>query len=226
MLRKLLALISKDLRLELRTREILVPFLSLFTILAVSAALGLQTVFIDQQTVNRLFPVLFFLIFIFSSTVASGRNFESEISFRALDGLLVTGTDPALIFVSKFFSLATVNFFGGLALFFFLSLLIGTPVSSVLGLATLVILVTTIGLSALSTLLCGISAESRIGPSLLPLLLIPPALPLIAGGIELLSELMAKHYLALDSTWLLLLYLIDLVYLLLGINLFQFVVKE
>ena len=225
-MKKLLALISKDFRLEFRTREVLVPFLSLFTILAVSTALGLQTVFIDQQTVNRLFPVLFFLIFIFSSTVASGRNFENEISLRALDGLLVTGTDPALIFISKFFSLATVNFFGGLVFFFLLSLLIGTSVSGILGLATLIILVTSIGLSALATLLCGVSAESRIGPSLLPLLLIPLALPLIAGGIELMSDLMAKHSLALDSSWLLLLYLIDLVYLLLGINLYQFVVKE
>jgi heme exporter protein B len=80
--------------------------------------------------------------------------------------------------------------------------------------------------AALSSLLAGIAVQARLKGLLLPLILLPLIFPLFFAALELSSALLIGGSFAWSSFWFKLLLLLDLLYLLLGLNLFEYVVKE
>lgn len=221
----IVTLFLKDLRIELRTREALVVLVGLCVLLSLVVSFGVSSASINPAATERIFPTLWWMIFLFSATVTMGRSLEFELESSALDRILLSGVSASAIYVSKLLC----NFLLGLGLHIFslfllsglLGVIIGPDLFSLVFVAALVVL----GYTALAVVLAALAATSRLKNLLLPLVLIPLLFPLLLCGLELTSAVLDTHSLPWNSPWVSLVIVLDVLYITLGINLYPFAVK-
>ena len=221
-----LILARKDLILELRRKETLILAVGLSLLLSMIVAFGIGSSFIGATTTRKLFSVFLWLVFIFTATLSIGRSYEYEMRNHALEGLLLCGISPTWIFLAKTLSNAVVIGIAHLITILLLSVLLNCPIASEAGMLLVISALVVIGYATLATLLAGITVSSRLSSMLLPLILIPLLFPLFFAALELTADLMQTGTLAWESAWFSLLFGLDVLYLLFGINLFEYVVEE
>ncbi len=219
-------LLRKDLLLEARAKETITVMVCLSMLLAVVGALGMSSSFLDQNAVLRVAPTLIWTAFLFSATAALGRSLEHELEFRAVDGLVTAGAAFELVYLSKLCANGFVLVVGhAAASILLLGLLdLGVPggIPAFLAVSATVIF----GYCALAVLMAGISATARVRGVLLPLILLPLLFPLILGAIELTTALFLDSVFEPLGFWFTFLLFLDVLYLVLGINLYPQVIRE
>jgi len=225
-MRAFLELFAANFKLEFRVKETAVLMLTLAIMLSVVVSLGLGSALFDSKTRLLLFPALIWIVFLFSATVSIGRSFEYEIPNAALDGVILSGTSPAAIYLSKATFNLLVMLLSHVCAFCCLCAFLNVDLFQVLPEFLIVSLLVLLGYSSLATLLSAISISSRLRQILLPLLLLPLIFPLFFCAIELTFQLTLNRQLDFSSIWFSLLLGIDVVYLALGINLFEYAIKE
>ncbi len=192
-LRQILFLLGKDLRIELRSKESLVSMAFfgalLLVILNIASGVGRQ---LDAEAGAGILWVAV----IFSAVLGLGRVFAREKENGCVAALLLSPVAPGEIFIAK----ALVNF-----CLMSLSQLLLVPLFYVLfgshfsggPLALLpVLLLVNLGFSSAGTLLSAISAGTRRNEVLLPILLFPLLLPLIALAVKATAGALAAQPLA------------------------------
>jgi heme exporter protein B len=218
------ALIRKDLRLELRTRES-VPAMVLFS-------LGTFVLFhfaLDRPAVDGdLAAGVLWVTLLFAAVLGINRLFVAEREEGGFDAFLLAPVDRTAMFVAK----ATVLFAFLVALdlaavaAFAILLLDPSPWPALPGLA-LVLLLADLGLASIGTLVSAIAVQSRARDLLVSLMAIPLSLPLVIAGARATSPLLAAPGAgALEGRWLLTLGLYDLVFGLLAYAIFDFLLEE
>ena len=222
----LLALIKKDLIVELRLKDAITSLLFLSIVLSVIVTSGVEHAMIDPPNVRRLFPTLIWLIFVFSATVSLGRTAEHDLDNHAFEGLILSGVSLSTVFVAKLISNFVFVLLGSLTTLAILPVLCGVNVrQEIIGLVILSIGVS-FAYSALATLLSAISSASRMRGLLLPIILLPLLFPLFFCAVEISSDLVIDHHVSLESYWVSLLFALDVVYFTLGFNLYPYVLRE
>jgi heme exporter protein B len=225
-MKQLIALMRKDLLLELRGRETLSLMIGLSLLLSVVVACAVQTSTLAPREILNLFPGLIWVVLLFSATVSIGRSYEYEIENLALEGLLLSGASPSLIFVAKSFANFLVILFGQMVSLVLLAVLLNVDVLSAIPGLFLVSALVVGAYSQIATLLAALTSTSRLKSMLLPLLLLPLLFPLFFAAIEVSANLVIDHSLAWDSIWFSLLIALNALYFALGINLYEFVIGE
>ena len=187
--RQFLALLRKDVLVELRTREML---LSMF-LFAILAMVVFHYAFAPGRAdLTSLAGGMLWVVFLFASLLGLNRSFGRERDEGCLDGLLLCPVDRVVVFLAK----ATANL-----LFLALIQLLVTPVFALFfvergfgGQATsfaLVVLLADVGISALGTLLATLAAGTRARDLLLPVLLLPLAIPLFMAATSATTAIVA-----------------------------------
>jgi heme exporter protein B len=218
------ALIRKDLRLELRTRES-VPAMVLF-------ALGTFVLFhfaLDRPSVEGdLAAGVLWVTLLFAAVLGINRLFVAEREEGGFDAFLLAPVDRTAMFVAK----ATVLFAFLVALeiaavaAFAVLLLEPSPWPALPGLA-LVLVLADAGLAVVGTLVAALAVQTRARDLLVPLLAIPLAIPLVIGGARATSPLLdAAGAGSIEGRWLLILALYDLVFGLLAYAIFDFLLED
>lgn len=220
-------LLRKDLLIEVRSKETLASLLMLALLLAVVIGYGIQASFVSAAVARAVFPSLVWTIFLCGATISMGRSFQYEIEGRPLEAVLLSGVPAWQVYVSKVLGASILSWLSNaLGFFVLLSLLNISPAGwwqsfIVLSLAVV------FAYAALTALLSGIAMMSRLKGLLLPLLVLPLTFPIFACAIELTALLMeGQSQLVLKSSALTLLAGLDLVYLTVGILLYEHVVRE
>jgi heme exporter protein B len=168
------ALARKDLRLELRSRD---TFLSM--VLFVVATLVVFSFSLPAGTAEEASYGLLWVALLFTAILGLTRAFAAEREQRVLDGLILAPCDRSAIWLGKaiavlaFLALAEVVALPAFALFF-------EPVTWEVVAA---VVLANLGLAAVGTLLAAMAAASRARELLLPLLLLPLAIPIVVGGV-------------------------------------------
>jgi heme exporter protein B len=218
------ALLRKDLRLELRTRES-VPAMVLFSLgTFVLFHFALQRDNVDGE----LAAGILWVTLLFASLLGIGRLFVAEREEGGFDGFLLAPVDRTALFVAKalllFAFLAAVEV---LVVAAFAILLLGpSPWGAVPGLIVVLALADA-GLAVIGTLVGALAIRTRARDLLVPLLGIPLSLPLVIAGARASSPLLARDGAgALEARWLLILGLYDLVFGLLAYAIFDFLLEE
>ncbi len=225
-MRQCLLLFRNYLRLEARLGETLILMVLLSVIVSVILSVGVSSSFLDGASKQKLFPALIWVVFVVCATVSIGRSYEYELEHRALDGLLVNGVSPITIFLSKsLISVMLLVIAQGVSICTLGVLMNVEFFSDALSIGVISILVI-LAYAPLATLLSAIAMTSRLRQVLLPLILIPLIFPLFFAAVELTASVTHSHTLDLSSAWLSLLIGLDVVYLTLGINLFEYVIRE
>ncbi|MCB9029444.1 MAG: heme exporter protein CcmB [Deltaproteobacteria bacterium] len=219
-------LLHKDLLLEIRSKETVALFATLSLLLTVISAVGIHSSFLNPEEVRKIFPVLIWLIFIFSSTISISKSFEYEIKNNALEGLFLTGISPWTIFISKLLTNIIIVLAVHLLTIILLASFLTTPILESFHHYAILSSLVVIGYCSLSTLLTPISLSSRLKGLLLPLILLPLLFPILFAALELSSQIMLEGSLDLGSLAFTLLLVFDVIYFTAAINLFSFVVHE
>lgn len=219
-------LLRKDLTLEFRSREMLSLLFLLALLLSVVVASGLQNSALSAETMARLFAVVVWVIFLFNATLSIERSFDGEKEEGAIEGLLLLAGIPAASFYcAKVTSNSVIMMIAHLFTAALLSVLMDVPLMPILLPFLLLSVLLVFAYSCAATLLAGLAMTARLKSLLLPLILLPLLFPLFFAATELTSELIAGRF-DPASPWLSLVFGLDVVYFLLGVNLFGYVLKE
>lgn len=179
-MRQYSALLAKDVRMELRTREMLVSMgIYAFLVLIVYGAALSQTA--DSLDILSVASGLLWALIVFTSLLGLNRSFSNESENGCLEGILLTPISRPVIFLAK----ATSNLLFLLAVellavpLFFLFFLSGATLPATTPLVVLPLLVGSIGVAGVGTFLSTMTMDTRGKDVLLAILFIPVIFPLL-----------------------------------------------
>jgi heme exporter protein B len=219
----MLAILWKDLLIELRTKETLssLLLLGLLTLVVLSFAF-------DPTTPLRAAaaPGVLWVALIFAGTLGMNRSLLRERDHDCLHGLLLAPVDRGTIYLAKtianfLFMVAAQIFLLPLFIFFFNLPMIATVVS-----LTPLLLLALFGFAAVGTLFAAVSLRTRAREVMLPLLMLPLAAPLFIAGIQSSAQLLAGEPFSAVAHWLRLIGAFDVVFVVVGWLAFEYVVEE
>ena len=218
------ALIRKDVRLELRTRES-VPAMVLFS-------LGTFVLFhfaLDQPSVEGdLAAGVLWVTLLFASVLGMSRLFVAEREEGGFEGFLLAPVDRTALFVAKaavlFAFLAALELAAVPA--FAVLLLEPSPWSAVPELVAVLALADA-GIAVVGTLVGALAVQTRARDLLVPLLALPLMVPVVIAAARATAPLFAAAgATAPAGRWLLTLGLYDLVFGLLAYAIFDFLLED
>ncbi len=220
-LRAVGAVVWKDLAAELRSRELLSAMLvfALLVILVFNFAMEL-----DIQARQTVTSGVLWVTFAFAGTLGLNRSMSVERDRGCLDGLLLAPVDRSALYFGKAA--------GNLAFMLVVEAIV-LPTYSLLynvnlfrpGLG-LVIVLGSIGYSAVGTLLSSMAVQARTRDVLLPILLFPVVLPVLVAAVKASNAFLQGLEMADIWPWLNLLIVYDVVFTAVAFMVFDFVVEE
>ncbi len=174
-----LSVARKDLRIERRSHVLTAQILPFTLVTMVLFAFALDA----TSVLQRVAPGLVWLAVLFSMMIVVQRAFAVETADGALDALRSAGADMSGVFFGKFIALVVQLIIVEGALWIAAVLLYGIE----LRLGGIVLLVTssisaTCGLAAIGTIYGGLASGIQGRESLLPLLVLPVASPVLIGA--------------------------------------------
>ncbi|MCY3834520.1 MAG: heme exporter protein CcmB [Chloroflexi bacterium] len=215
------AIVRKDLRAEIRSRELLsvMGLFALLSVLLFSFALEL-----DRQAREEVVSGVLWVTLIFASLLGLNRSMALERDQGGLDAILAAPVSRAAIFVGKLLG----NFvFTGIVGFVLLPLM--TALYGMNLLRAPLILTTIIGLfgfATVGTLLATLTVQTRAREALLPIAMLPIVLPFVLTAVRATKAILSG---AAANEWqsaLGMLAAITLIYFLLCLLLYEYVVGE
>jgi heme exporter protein B len=220
-LRTIGAVVWKDMAAELRSRDLLSAMLvfALLIILIFNFALEL-----DVQTRQTVTAGVLWSTFAFAGTLGLNRSMAMEKDRGCLDGLLLAPVDRSALYFGKAI---------GNLLFMMIVEIIVLPVYSALyninlfmpGLL-LVIMMGSIGYSAVGTLLSAMAVQTRTRDVLLPILLFPVVLPVVVAAVKASTGFLQALDMAEIMPWINILLVYDVVFIAVAFMVFEFIVEE
>jgi len=218
-----LALIKKDLLSEWRTREA-IGSMALFSLLIV-VVFGFC---FDARRVDlrEAAPGMLWVAFSFSGVLGLNHSFATERQRGSLQALLLAPVDRSAIFLGKMLgNLLLLSLVEALALPVF-SILLRVRVLPCLPELALVTFASTIGLTAVGTLLAGMASSNRMREMLLPILLYPIWIPVLLAAVKATGGVLAGETLGQVWGWLRLILAFDLIFVTVGLLLFEQILEE
>ncbi len=179
LLRPMATLVWKDLRLELRSRDIIVSALVFGLLVVVVFNFALN---VSPQRVAELAPGLLWVTFAFAGTLAMSRAFVREGEPGGLEGLLLAPVSRDAIFLGKVLVSFIFMLLIEAALLPVFAVLLNFSAFSLTLVA--VILLATLGFATVGTLFSAIAAQTRSREVMLPVLFFPVILPVLIGAVE------------------------------------------
>ena len=221
LLRQTCLLIRKDLLLEMRRRESLLTMFFFGTLLLFVFNFSFD---LSPERVAEMAPALLWLAFLFTGTLGLAQLFEAERGNHCLDALLLSPMDRGALFLAKtcfnVILMVLVEIFV-IPLFWILFNLRSWDVIPLLFGITFL---GTIGFCVLGTILSAVTLKARARELLLPLVLFPLMVPVILATIRCMESVLRAGELGDAAQWLRLLIGFDVIFLTVGILIFDWVI--
>ena len=209
---------GKDLRIELRTKEITTST-GLFAVLVV--VLASLSFYIDPQTAPSLAPGVLWIAITFAGILAMGRTWAREREQDALRGLLLSPIPRSGIYLGKtagsflFLTAVEVVLVPLVALFFHVDLV------PVIGPLLLLLFLGTVGFVSAGTLFATMSVRTRARDLMLSVVVFPLITPALLSGVVATRELFGGASLTETLQWARIMLAFDLLFLTGGVILFE-----
>lgn len=220
-LRKVWAIVRKDLVTELRSREMLSSMgaFSVLVILLFAFAFDLRVAKAGTVAPGALWSVI-----AFAGILGLGRTLGAEIDRGVFDALLLAPVDRSAIFFGKA---------AGIILFMFVIEAVILPLFVIFfnlpffqPAIILIVVLGTIGYGGIGTLLSTMAANTRLREVLLPVLLLPIAIPALLAAVKCTAGVLDGRAFEDWSNWFGLLVAFDLVMLGAAFLVYDFVVED
>jgi heme exporter protein B len=185
---------SKDLAVERRAKVALRQVLPFVFTIVLLFGFALDRVLIQDPLVSSdtvpvpfVAPGVFWLAVLFSSVLLIQRSIGVEIDDGAWDQLRLWGMDPAGVFLGKTAAMALQLLFIELVLAVAVVLAFGVTVptgGAAIAIISIVVVAATIALSATASAYGALSAGIRGRETLIPVLLLPVAVPVLLASVQ------------------------------------------
>jgi heme exporter protein B len=219
------ALLRKELRLELRTPQV-IPAMALFSVTTlVVFHFSLQRNAVEGDLAAGVLTVTL----LFSAILGINRLFVADQEEGGFDGFLLAPVDRTAMLVAK--ALALGAFLVVLELIavpaFGLLLLDPALSAGTIAKAAVVLALADIGIAVVGTLVGALAIQTRARDLIVPLIALPLLLPVVIGTAKALSPALAAAGAgALPGRWLAIVGLYDLVFGLLAYAVFDFLLED
>jgi heme exporter protein B len=202
-------ILAKELRVELRSRELLST-----TLVFVLLVLVLFSFTFDPTAAetHRFGPGLLWLAFLFAGSLMLQPSFVREQTNDTLSALRMAPIDPFAVLLGKLAANAVFLFIVELILLPIFAALYNLSILPVLGRLLVVLSLGTLGLATTGTVFSAITAQARLRELLLPLLLFPIVAPVLIASTEVTVGLFSEQP-ELNRVWLVFLIAFDVVFL-------------
>ena len=222
MIRKLGAVLWKDILSEYRTKEMLSSMIIFSILVAVIFNFAFAP---GSEFIQEAAPGVLWMTIIFASLLGLNRSFVHEVDKGCLHGLMLAPISRNVIYLGK----TLVNFF-------FISLveLIVIPIFAILfnlnilgSLLPLlvVVLASTMGIAIIGTLFSAISVNTKSREIMLPILYFPVFMPVIIAAVESTTAVFQEQDWSVIWGWLKIIMVFDIIFLIVALLTFEFIIE-
>ena len=220
-LRKILAIVHKDIIAELRTKEM---FSSMFVFALLVIVIFNFAFELRVANVKQVAPGVLWVTFTFAGMLGLNRSFVLEKDKGCLEGLLLAPVDRSAIYFGKMLgNLLFMSVVEAVVLPIFW-VLFNPPLFSPALIP--VIVLGTLGFAGVGTLFSAIAVHTRAREVMLPILLFPIVVPLMIAAVKITGGLLDGQPLLEMRNWLNLLVGFDVIFLTVSYMTFDYVVEE
>ena len=216
-------LVRKDLLLELRTKEIIIPMFAFGLAIILIFALSFNA----SQAINHTFsPGLLWIIILFISSLGLHRMFVLEKEFDAFALSLAAPIDRGLIFLSKVIS--------GTILLLIAEIMIIPPFLIFLNLSipdnwiimVLILFIGDLGIMSIGAIVSGLSMRAKLSEVLLPILFFPLVSPHIIACVKATNYWFKGIAFINWQFWIYLMISFVVIFFLIGFMIFDYITEE
>ncbi len=217
------AIVWKDLLLELRTRERLVAMGAFAVLAAVLFNYSIDRTVVRPQDIGA---GLIWMTIVLGGLLGVGRTFHLEAEDGALQGVLMSPVPKDAVFLGKTLSNFVLLYIVSLFVVAVFMLFFGMELGNSPAMLGLVLALGTLGFVALGTLFAAVSSGTRMGETLLPILIFPLLVPMIVFGAGATGRLLSGRPISEVAGNIRMLAAFALVAVAAGAVLFRFVVED
>lgn len=220
-LRKVGAVAAKDIRAEIRGREVF----STMTVFSVLAVLIFGMAFdLRVPKPEMVAPGVLWVIILFAGVLGLNRSFGAEMDRGTLPALLLAPMDRSAIYFGKV--LANLLFTLGTALVILVVIYFVFNVPILQGWVLAAVVLGTLGYVGVGTIFAALTASVRARESLLPILLLPVMVPVFMAGVAITAGALDGRDIANLMNWFGILVAFDVIFLLVAFLLFDLILEE
>ncbi len=218
---KVLAIVGKDVASELRTREVLSSMFVFALLVVVIFNFAFELKVENREAVA---PGVLWVAIVFAGMLGLNRSFITEKDQGCMEGLLLCPVDRSAIYVGKM--VGNLLFMAAMEAILlpiyaaFFNLPVFTPR------LLLIVLLGTIGFAAVGTLFSAVAVHTRTREVMLPILLLPVAVPVLVAAVKATGDVLASTPPAAEGPWLGVLIGFDLIFLTVAFLAFEYVFQE
>jgi len=223
LLKQTLLLLWKDLLLELRRRDSLLTMFFFGTLLLFVFHFSFD---LAPDKVAEMAPALLWLAFLFTGTLGLTQLFQVERENHCLEALLLSPLDRGALFLAKTFFNLLLMLAVELVVMPLFWILFNLQGWNLLPQLFLVTLLGTVGFCVLGTIMSAVTLRARARELLLPLVLFPLMIPVILATIRCMENIMRAGDLGDAWSWLRLLLGFDVIFVTVGILIFDRVIED
>jgi len=222
MLRKILVLVQKDLLAEWTSKEIISSTIFFSVLVLMVFNFGFETV-VDRMAAG---PGILWATFLFAGILGMNRLFLTEREDGGIEGLMLCPIDRTTLYLAKWLSLLVILSLTEIVTLAVFILFFNIALQGGLIALLLVIVLGTAGLAALGTTFAAMAVRTRTREMMLPMLLIPIAVPLLMAAVKCTSAVLGGASLASVGSWIQLLIAFDVIFLAVGFLTFPTILEE
>jgi heme exporter protein CcmB len=187
----------KDLRIELRSKEILATMAFFGALLVVVYSFAFPQ---DADAVRGSVPGMLWVAIAFTGTIALGRAFDRERENDTMRALLLSPVPRLAVFLGKAIAMTVLVLAVACVCTPLLALFLDAPLLDYPGPLVLVIVLGAIGISLVGSVFAATLLKVRSRDVLLPVILYPLLVPLFVAGTKTTAALVALRP-NMDAAW-------------------------
>ena len=218
---KVATVVWKDAVAELRTKE---RFSAMFTFAIVVVVIFNFAFELNAMDRSAIASGVLWVAIAFSGVLGLNRSFAQEKEGGCLDGLMLIPVDRSVIYVGKMLSNLLSMLVTELIILPVFMVLLNVQVFSPM--LFLTIFLGTVGFVAMGTLLSAMAVNTKTREVLLPILLFPLTVPVLIAAVKASAIRLAAGSRDGSSSWLQLLVVYDVIFLVLAALTFEYVLEQ
>jgi heme exporter protein B len=209
-LRPALLIAGKDLRLELRTKDIITA-VGLFALLVVvTASFAFPTYGAGREGVAA---GVLWMAFLFAGLLGLGRSFAIEKEEGCIDALMISPAPKESVFLGKLLSNLAFTFSVEVVVIPIFAVLLTMRPGAGVGLLLVATFLGTVGLVTVGTLFAAIAVNTKTHEAILPLLVLPVSIPVMIAAVKATEYALEGSWAAGATPWVLLMLAYDALFL-------------
>ena len=216
-------LVRKDLLLELRTKEIIIPMFAFGLVIILIFSLSFNA----SQEINHTFsPGLLWIIILFISSLGLHRMFVLEKEFDAFTLNLAAPIDRGVIFLSKVVSGTIILLIAEILIIPPFVIFLNLSIPSNWLIMILILIIGDLGIMSIVAIISGLSMRAKLSEILFPILFFPLVSPHVIACVKATNYWFKEIPFFNWQSWIYLMITFFIIFFLVGFMIFDFITEE